>query len=86
MTKWGTLEKETANHFSILAFITPWTVWKDKKDRKLKDELPRSIGATGDQWRNNFRKNERWSQSNNTHLWMLLVMEARSNAVKSNIA
>ena len=34
---------------------------KRKKDRTLKDELPRSIGgqyATGDQWRNNFRKNE----------------------------
>ena len=34
---------------------------KRKKDRTLKDELPRSIGgqyATGDQWRNNSRKNE----------------------------
>ena len=33
---------------------------KRQKDRTLKDELPRSIGtqyATGDQWRNNFRKN-----------------------------
>ena len=32
-----------------------------QKDRTLKDELPRSVGAqyaTGDQWRNNFRKNE----------------------------
>ena len=32
-----------------------------QKDKTLKDELPRSIGtqyATGDQWRNNFRKNE----------------------------
>ena len=32
-----------------------------QKDRKLKDELPRSVGAqhaTGDQWRNNSRKNE----------------------------
>ena len=31
------------------------------KDRTLKDELPRSVGAqyaTGDQWRNNSRKNE----------------------------
>ena len=30
-------------------------------DRTLKDELPRSVGAqyaTGDQWRNNSRKNE----------------------------
>ena len=28
-----------------------------------------------------------WSQSkNNTHLWMGLVIEARSDAIKSNIA
>ena len=34
---------------------------KRQKDRKLNDELPRSIGAQyamGDQWRNNSRKNE----------------------------
>ena len=34
---------------------------KSQKDRTLKDELPRSVGAqyaTGNQWRNNFRKNE----------------------------
>ena len=34
---------------------------KRQKDRTLKDELLRSVGAqyaTGDQWRNNSRKNE----------------------------
>ena len=34
---------------------------KMQKDRALKDELPRLVGAqyaTGDQWRNNSRKNE----------------------------
>ena len=34
---------------------------KRQKDRTQKDELPRSVGAqyaTGDQWRNNLRKNE----------------------------
>ena len=34
---------------------------KRQKDRTLKDELSRSVGAqyaTGDQWRNNPRKNE----------------------------
>ena len=34
---------------------------KRQKDRLLKEELPRSVGgqnATGDQWRNNSRKNE----------------------------
>ena len=32
-----------------------------QKDRTLMDELPRSVGAqyaTGDEWRNNYRKNE----------------------------
>ena len=35
---------------------------KRQNDRTLKEELPRSVGAqyaTGDQWRNNSRKNER---------------------------
>ena len=34
---------------------------KRQKDRTLKDELPRLVGAqcaTGGQWRNNSRKNE----------------------------
>ena len=34
---------------------------KREKGRRLKDELPRSVGAqyaTGNQWRNNSRKNE----------------------------
>ena len=39
----------------------PMNSLKRQKDRTLKDELPRSVGAqyaTGDQWRNNSRKNE----------------------------
>ena len=35
---------------------------KRQNDRILKEELPRLVGAqyaTGDQWKNNFRKNER---------------------------
>ena len=38
----------------------PTNSMKRQKDRTLKDELPRSVGAqyaTGDQWRNNSRKN-----------------------------
>ena len=59
-----------ANHFSILALRTPWTVWKGKKDRILKDELSRSVGAqyaTGDQWRNNSRKNEEMEPKQEQH-------------------
>ena len=39
----------------------PMNSMKRQKDRILKDELPRSVGAkyaTGDQWRDNSRKNE----------------------------
>ena len=39
----------------------PMNSMKRKNDSILKEELPRSIGAqhgTGDQWRNNSRKNE----------------------------
>ena len=70
---------------------------KKQNDRTLKGELPRSIDAqyaTGDQWRNNSRKNEetepkqkkKKQKTKNTQLWMWLVIEARSDTVKSNIA
>ena len=39
----------------------PMNSMRRQKDRILKEELPRSVGAqyaTGDQWRNNSRKNE----------------------------
>ena len=39
----------------------PMNSMKRQNDRTLKEELPRSLGAqyaTGDQWRNNCRKNE----------------------------
>ena len=41
--------------------INPMNSMKSHKDRTLKDELPRLIGAqyaTGEEWRNNSRKNE----------------------------
>ena len=39
----------------------PMNSMKRRKDRTLNEELPKSIGAqyaTGDEWRNNSRKNE----------------------------
>ena len=63
---------------------------KRQNDRTLKEELPRSVGAqhaTGDQWRNNSRKNEGIEPKQKQYqLGMGLVIEARSDAVKSNIA
>ena len=43
---------------------------KRQKDRTLKEELPRSVGAqyaTGDQWRNNSRKNEGMEPKHKQH-------------------
>ena len=63
---------------------------KRQKDRTLKDEPSRLVGgqyATGDQWRNNSRKNEGMEPKQKQYqLWMRLVIEARSDAVNSNIA
>ena len=44
---------------------------KRQNDRILKEELPRSVGAqygTGDQWRNNSRKNEGMEPNQNQYL------------------
>ena len=49
----------------------PMNSMKSQKDRTLKDELPRSVGAqyaTGDQWRNNSRKNEGTEPKQKQHL------------------
>ena len=68
----------------------PMKSMRRQNDMILKEELPRLVGAqyaTGDQWRNNSRKNEGMEpKKKNTQLWMGLVIEARSDAVKSNIA
>ena len=55
-------------------FENPMNSMKRQKDRTLKDELPRSVGAqyaTGDQCRNNSRKNEGMEpKQKHTQLWM----------------
>ena len=48
----------------------PMESMKRQKDRTLKDELPRLVGAqyaTGDQWRNNSRKKERTEPKKKHH-------------------
>ena len=43
---------------------------KRRKDMTLKDELPRSVGAqysTGEQWRNNSKKNEEMEPKQKQH-------------------
>ena len=62
---------------------------RSQKDRALRDELPRSEGAqylleiSGEITPERMKG---WSQSKHTtQFWMGLVMEARSDAIKSNI-
>ena len=64
---------------------------KRQNIRILKEKLPRSGGAqyaTGDQWRNNSRKNEGMEPKQKQYpvVDIMTLIEARSDAVKSNIA
>ena len=63
---------------------------KRQKDRTLKDELPRSVGAqyvTGEEWRNNSRQNEEMEPKQKQHPAVdVTVMEVKSDAIKNNIA
>ena len=68
----------------------PMNSMKRQNDRILKEELPRSVGAqyaTGDQWRNNSRKNEGMEPKQKQHSVVDVTGDrARSDAVKSNTA
>ena len=55
-------------HYSCLE--NPVDSMKRQKDKTLKDELPRLVGAdyaTGDQWRNNSRKNKEMEPKQKHH-------------------
>ena len=65
----------------------PMNSMKRQKDRTLKDELPRLIGAqyvTGDQWRNNSRKNQGMEPKQTQY--PVVGVTRLYKAVKSNIA
>ena len=59
-TMWSTAEGN-GKPLQYSCLENPMNTMKRQKDRTLRDELLRLIGAqyaTGDQWRNNSRKNE----------------------------
>ena len=66
---WSTGERNgKPRQYSCLE--NPMNNMKRQKDRTLKDELPRSVGAqyaTGDQRRNNSRKNEETEPKQKQH-------------------
>ena len=67
----------------------PMNSMKRQKDRTMKGELPRSVGAQyamGDQWRNNSRKNEEMEPKQKQHPVVDVIGDgSKINAVKSNI-
>ena len=91
LTICGPLEKGMVNHVSILALKTPWT----EKSKRYETErwTPQVCRCPICYWEEQRNSREtpegmkRLSQSrNNAQLWMFLVVKAKSNAVKNNIA
>ena len=65
----------------------PMNSMKKQNNRTLEDEVPMSVGAqyaTGEEWRNNSRKNEvmepKWKQHS------VVIVTVESDAVKNNTA
>ena len=66
---WSTGE-ENGKPLQYSCLENPMNRMKRQKDRTLKGELSRSVGAqyaTGDQWRNNSRKNEETQPKQKQH-------------------
>ena len=66
---WSTGE-ENGKPLQYSCLENPMNSMKKQKDRTLKDELPRSVGAqyaTRDQWRNNSKKNEETEPKQKQH-------------------
>ena len=63
---------------------------KRQKDMTLEDELPRSVGAqygTGEEWRNNSRKNEETEPKQKQHPVVdVSGGESKARCCKNNIA
>ena len=67
---WST-EKGNGKPLQYSCLENPMNSMKRQKDKTLKDELPRSVGAqyaTGDQRRTNSRKNEETQRKQKQHL------------------
>ena len=54
---------------------------KRQKERKVKDELPRSVGAqyaTGEEWKNNSRKNEEMKPKQKQYAAVVVTGDGKS--------
>ena len=72
--KMWSIEEGNGKRLRYSCLENPMNSMKRQKDRTLKDELPSLVGAqyaTGNQWRNNSRKNEEAEpKQKNTQFWM----------------
>ena len=69
LTECGPLEKN-GKPLQCSCLENPMNSMKRQNDRILKEKFPRSVGAqytTGDQWRNNSRKNEEMEPKQKQH-------------------
>ena len=86
---WSTGEG-TGKPLQYSCLENPMNSMRRQNDRILKEELPRWVGAqyaTGDQWRNNSRKDEGMEPEQKQYPVVDGTSDrARSDAVKSNIA
>ena len=59
--------------FQYSCLENPINSMKRQKEKTMKDEFPRSVGAqydTGDQWRNSSRKNEEMEPKQKQHIFV----------------
>ena len=66
---WSTRERN-GKPLQYSCLENPMNSMQRQKDRTLKDEFPRSVGAqyaTGEQWKNNSRKNEETEPKQKQH-------------------
>ena len=82
LTKRGPLEN-SGKPLQYSCLENPMNSMKRQKDRTLKDELPRSVCAkyaTGEEWRNNSRKNEEMEPKQK----QCLVVDVTGDGIKSD--
>ena len=86
---WSTGERD-GKPLQYSCLENPMNSMKRQNDEIPKEELPRSLGAqyaTGDQWRNNSRKNEGMEPEQNQYPAVDVTGDrSKSDAIKSNIA
>ena len=86
--KWSTGEGN-GKPLQYSCLENPMNSMKRQKDMTLKDELPRLVGAqyaTGEEWRNNSRKNEEMEPKQKQRLIVdVTMMKVKSDAIKNNI-